>query len=171
MGLAADKRRVDPRRREVKSRWGGWLGVCPDWYAYGPYGKQYVAAEDELETQRGIYYEIKNRLNEEIRTRSGIGVGELTPPHDYDGLAALAQEQEGVLASLNQELEGLRLTGIPGLQTEIANLRSQLQEAERMERERTAEQDQPAPVGPEQPRPSDRISQGSPPRSSSTRAR
>ena len=99
-----------------------------------------IAAEDELETRRGIYYEIKDRLSQEIRTRSGIGVGELAPPRDYDGLAALVQEQEGVLAQMIAELERLQKTGIPGLQAEIADLQSALREAERGERERAEEQ-------------------------------
>jgi hypothetical protein len=141
--IAADKRRVDPRKRDVKSRWGGWLGVFPDWYKYGPYGKEYVAAEDELEARRRDYYESKDRVNEEIRTGFGIGVGELAPPRDYDGLAALAKDQEGVLTGLTQELQRLSETEIPGLRAEIANLRDQLQDAERQERERAAGQDQP----------------------------
>ena len=144
--IAADKRRVNPRRHDVKSRWGGWLGVFPDWYAYGAYGSQYLAAEEELENQRGIYYGIKDRLNEEIRTAFGIGVGELTPPRDYDSLEALAKEQESVLASLTQELKRLSDTDLPALRAEIANLQSELREAERREREQ-AEAPPPAPQG------------------------
>ena len=141
--IESDKRRVDPQLRAVSSRWGGWLGVVPDWYAYGAYGSQYVAAEKELEARRSAYYQLKDRLNREIRYQSGLGVGELPPPRDYDSLEALAKEQEGVLATITTDLARLGEIEIPELQRRVAALRSELRAAERDERERAERHAQP----------------------------